>query len=121
MPNEIPTKEAYYGFYQFSKQPYAAQLRPMLEANNIMDQVNFGIFVRNDGCIAEAQMSWHRLQSYKESPRLEMFDDAFLLFDDPVFKNLFQYLSDKQDFTPQQFCEMLLSFGFEDDSDNSNE
>ena len=107
----------YYGFTCFSRQNYAQTIKLYGDEN---DSVEFGIYVRNDGCIAEMSMSWSTLQG-KEVPKLAAFDDAFLLLVDPKIQDMFRllqgYADDKKELTPEAFSRLLLYLGFEDESD----
>lgn len=111
-------ENTYYGFTCFSRQDYAHRIKRYVDET---DSVTFGIYVRNDGCIAEMTMSWSPLQG-KEVANLGVFNDAFSLLADTriqdVFRLLKDYADDKKELTPEAFSRLLLYLGFEDNSDN---
>lgn len=81
----------------------------------VVEAVNFGLYY-DLGCLGEAQVSWHALGRGRTAPRIEVFDDAWSMLAALTAEGLIERLAelDSSDATPQQFCELLGQFGFED-------
>jgi hypothetical protein len=86
---------------------------------NIEDLIDFGSIVSNeDGHDYWMTMQWLILPDNKPAaPRLCIFNDAFkgIAEHSELFKELVSLHN--VDFTPQQFSELLLRLGYEDNSD----
>lgn len=86
------------------------------EANQIfLPELTMGIYHEDGGCLAEMIVKWHSLNG-KLSPRLESFDDSWLLL--TAFDDLIKLMSenDSRDITPEVFTQLLDSLGFKDDT-----
>lgn len=99
-------------FHHYSRAWYG---RYDMLGRNITDQVMFGVYSRQGGTTGEMAMRWHDLGGGTVSPRLEVFDDAWHLLA-VSFLDVVQALGSYacQDITPEQFCAILTSLGFED-------
>lgn len=106
--------DLYWGFTCHSRQNYAKK-----GVQDFDDEIMYGIFARSGGCLMEMQMLWDKLAG-DSVPRLRVFSDALAMLDCPTHKKLISRLagSEKKLFTPDEFSRLLLSLGFEDDSDN---
>jgi hypothetical protein len=89
----------------------------------IADSIYFGNFSADgEGCEYELSMEWLVLcDDRPPSPRLGIFNDAFKAIDEHVelFKEL--SLNHNNNFTPDEFSEMLLRLGYKDFSDKKLE
>jgi hypothetical protein len=76
----------------------------------------FGLYCPDGGSIGEMAMVWHKLAG-KDIPRLECFDDAWIVlfsFNDVLYEltNV-----DNKNITEEEFVEILLAHGFKDLTD----
>jgi hypothetical protein len=98
------------GFHHVSKAWYGATaLRDAVEA----DEVMVGFYHPEGGTTGEFGVRWIPLDG-DIVPKLEVFDDAWhALYQ---FQDLLKALAetDKENITPTQFCELLLSIGIKD-------
>lgn len=82
-----------------------------------IDDVFFGLY-GDHGPTVECRAAWIDLGDYGTSVRIEMFDDTWKLFS--LMLDVFQALAavDKPGgeppISPEQFCALLKSLGFED-------
>lgn len=82
----------------------------------VVEEVGFSIHDDDDVLLGEARATWHDLGRGEVSPRLEAFDDAWLMLDLLTTEGLTEQLAelDSEAPTPERFCELLRAFGFED-------
>jgi len=106
------------GFTCFSRQDYYPQLKDLHLDFNEHDSVLLGLYYDGGGCKAEMSMTWEVLQNEPE-PRLKIFSDAFCLFGEKAFRELFSELERLEDphITPDEFSKLLIRLGFRDLSD----
>ena len=106
--------DLYWGFTCYSRQNYA---KKGVEAFD--DEIMYGVLARSGGCLMEMQMLWDKLAG-DSVPRLKVFSDALPMLNCPTHKKLISRLAalEKKLFTSEEFSRLLLSLGFEDDSDN---
>jgi hypothetical protein len=103
--NTITEKTPFRGFYWTT-----------MSYHNIMNsysQIDFGMYIPNDGTIGEMVMKWHDLAG-KNVPRLEVYNDGWgVLFS---FADLLERLAELDDYniSEEEFVELLLELGFED-------
>lgn len=110
----IDWDDLYWGFTCYSRQNYAKK-----GVQDFDDEIIYGVFARSGGCLMEMQMLWDRLAG-NSVPRLKVYSDALTMLDCPTHKKLISRLAslEKKLFTPDEFSRLLLSIGFEDNSDN---
>ncbi len=98
-----------FGFILFSEARYA---KSKLKSEDFVDEVNVSALIDGDTA-DEFVFRWYVIDG-KETPRLEIYDDAWHLL--PVLKPLFDYLAsvDSKNITPKQVCEALMGLGYED-------
>lgn len=103
------TEKQYLGFYQHSR-AYYDQSAPLKKG--VVDEVMFGLFVKEDGCIWELPMRWYKLD--KPTPKLEIYLENL----SPLLelKDLLNNLQNPKNryITPDEFCALLLKLGFVD-------
>lgn len=95
-------------FYQHSRSWYACYV-PL--SDGCVDDIWFSL--EGIGSRGELAMTWHAIGK-NICPRLEVFDDAWAML--AGMTDLIEELRkrDNQLITPQQFCELLVTLGFED-------
>jgi hypothetical protein len=81
-----------------------------------IDEIVFGIYVENDGCISEAAFVWEKFGDGL-TPYLRVFCDGITIAYSDNFKSLVNEIRDKDSITPNQIVELLLRHGFKDISD----
>lgn len=98
------------GFYHLSKAWYN---KVALEKAKYKDEVLFGIYCDEGGTDGEMSVRWYDLAN-KSTPKLECFDDAWLVLSQ--LKDVIDEMAkvDSQDINPEEFCRLLLRCGFED-------
>lgn len=101
----------YYGFIQNSRMNYCA-----VPYSKFVEEIVFGIYVKNDGCISEAAMVWEKTGS-EVIPYFRVFCDGITAFYSEKFKEVATEISNQENITPKQFAELLLKHGFKDISD----
>ena len=86
--------------------------------NGSVDSIYYGIHDRCGGCVCEMRMTWYLLDD-KEYPRLEVFSESFDELSKEWHLDLLRHIKflGKKDFTASEFSRMLISLGFEDESD----
>lgn len=101
----------FWGYHQHSRSYYAANV-PL--GKDIADDVWFGAFSREGGTVGEMVVQWIKLDK-RLVPHLQVFDDAWKVLA-LASQELMPKLSevDGQNITPEQFCQILNSLGFED-------
>lgn len=73
-------------------------------------EVGYGICDRS-GSLAELAIRWYPLDGGRLAPRLEVFDDAFVLLGSPLHISLIESLADLDDFTPLDLMSRLMGHG----------
>ena len=104
-------KETYYGFIQHSRMNYSN-----VPYGKCIDEIVFGIYVENDGCISEAAFVWEMVGD-ELIPYLRIFSDGITIAYSEKFKAVADEINNKDNITPKQIAEMLLKYGFRDCSD----
>ena len=104
-------KETYYGFIQHSRMNYSN-----VPYGICIDEIVFGIYVENDGCISEAAFVWVMVGD-ELIPYLRIFSDGITIAYSEKFKKIADEINNKDDITPKQIAEMLLKYVFKDCSD----
>lgn len=104
-------KETYYGFIQHSRMNYSN-----VPYGKCIDEIVFGIYVENDGCISEAAFVWEMVGD-ELIPYLRIFSDGITIAYSEKFKAVADEINNKDNITPKQIAEMLLKYGFKDCSD----
>lgn len=105
-------KKYFWGFTCFSRQEYSETV--FLDA---MDEIMLGVQCAEGGCLCELAVRWHWLNG-TAIPRLEMFHDAWPLFQAPTFAAVMdQLIKKKADPTPDEVAILLTAHGFTDQSD----
>lgn len=66
-------KETYYGFIQHSRMNYSN-----VPYGKCIDEIVFGIYVENDGCISEAAFVWEMVGD-ELIPYLRIFSDGITI------------------------------------------
>lgn len=77
--------------------------------NEYIYEVGYGVCGR-DGSLAELVMRWYPLDD-GPAPRLEVYDDAFVLLGSPLHMHLIETLAGMDNFEPEDFISKLLSHG----------
>ena len=102
----------FWGFTCFSRQEYSETV-PL----DVMDEITLGVQCAEGGCLCELAFRWHWLNG-TAVPRLEMFCDAWPLFQTPTFAAVMdQLIKRKADPTPDEMSILLTAHGFTDQSD----
>lgn len=104
-------KDVYYGFTHFNRMSYSNIVHPEFK-----DEITFGLYVRNDGCISEASVRWEHLDG-RYVPAFHIFEDGIRAAFSTKFLTVVDELRYMGDFTPVQLAEILIEQGFEDHSD----
>lgn len=107
---ELP-ENAYYGFTCFSRMDY----RDIPRAD-IIDEIVFGIYVRNDGCISEAIIGWEELGG-KPVLYVHAYDDGLQAAYSQKFLAVVRAIRESDARTPKDVSRLLICEGFEDCSD----
>ena len=107
---ELP-ENAYYGFTCFSRMSY----RDIPRAD-IIDEIVFGIYVRNDGCISEATIGWEKLGG-KPVLYVKAYDDGLQAAYSQKFLAVVRAIRESDALTPKDVSRLLICEGFEDCSD----
>ena len=96
------------GFVVLSKAWYA---KACLANRDYTDEVTFGMYDTNCGCVGEMAVKWFKTPC---APRLEVFDDSWAVL--ATFADVIKAMGRKNDLniTPDQFAEILVELGFED-------
>lgn len=98
-----------------------------LKNADYVDDVIFGLYDKQGGCIGEMGMRWYALngtsgKDFGSQPtaRLECFEDAFAVLS--KFKELIKELGlvDSKNIQPKEFCAMLKRLGFKDMTPTKN-
>lgn len=101
------------GFYHLSRAWYA---ETGLKNRDYIDEVTFGIYCNQGGTKGEMSVKWVEFSSWgdKVTPRLDCFDDAWLVLSE--FKDVIDEMAkvDSQNIKPEEFCQLLIKCGFED-------
>lgn len=104
----------FWGFTCLSRQNYARTVR-----SNCVNQIMLGIQCNEGGCLCELAIRWHMLTNVPVA-RLEVFDEAWTLFQTPTFaavlENLTQMCKNHTP-TPDEVSTLLIVYGFTDQSD----
>jgi hypothetical protein len=105
-------KGAHKGFVHLSRTWYA---KHALRAGDIIDEVMFGFYYGGGGTSGEMSVRWSELGG-AIVPRLEVYDDAWDALNE--FKDVIEKMAevDGENINPEQFCKILLSCGFRDDT-----
>jgi len=86
-----------------------------LTDSNRLDSISFGLYYPGDGCEAEMTVEWTQLKD-KSVPYLHAFDDSWKAL--ASFGDLLAAIAkvDNKNVTPTQFCAILESCGFKDNT-----
>ena len=101
----------YYGFTQHSRMNFCN-----VPNEKYIDEIVFGIYVENDGCISEAAFVWEMVGN-ELIPYLRIFSDGITIAYSDKFKPIADEINNKNDITPKQIAELLIKHGFKDCSD----
>ena len=101
----------YYGFSQHSRMNFCN-----VPNEKYIDEIVFGIYVENDGCISEAAFVWEKVGD-ELIPYLRIFSDGITVAYSEKFKAIADEINNKDNVTPRQIAELLIQHGFKDDSD----
>lgn len=104
------SEDIYYGFTHFSRMSFSN-----IPHSDFEDEITFGLYVRNDGCISEASVRWELLDG-KLVPAFRIFEDGIKAAFSSKFLAVVDKLRYMGDFTPVQLAELLITQGFEDHS-----
>ena len=102
----------YWGFTCFSRQNYRDCIRREFE-----DEIIYGIYSLEGGGMAEMTMIWEKIGV--DEPCLRSFSESFVLMMSPTHKQIFAKIRklNNERFSPEEFSKLLISLGFQDDSD----
>lgn len=105
--------DAYWSFYDATGGKDAAFVPPSLK-----NVIYYGISFRSGGGLAEMSMHWE-----DQYPYLNTYMDAAILLSSPTHRKLAEALMKykKAGPTREQFSKLLISLGFEDNSDGQPE
>lgn len=78
--------------------------------NVYLYEVGYGVCGRS-GSLAELAIRWYPLDGGILAPRLEVFDDSFVLLGSPLHIHLIKSLAELDDFTPADFMSKLMGHG----------
>jgi hypothetical protein len=78
-----------------------------------IDEIVFGIYVENDGCISEAAFVWEKFGE-ELMPYLRIFSDGITITYSERFKSVADEINNQNDITPNQIVELLIKHGFKD-------
>lgn len=83
-----------------------------LTVDRYVDEIWFGF----DEQPGELMMRWYQLGAGAPSPRLEVFNDSFRVL--MACSDMLEVLAEHngKDFTPDEFCRLLLRLGFRDET-----
>ncbi len=109
---KLREEKTYYGFIQHSRMNYCNV--PYGKCN---DEIVFGIYVENDGCISEAAFVWEKVGD-ELIPYLRIFSDGITIAYSEKFKAVAEEINNKDNITPKQIVELLVKHGFRDNSNN---
>lgn len=100
------------GYFWLSKAWYGPS--QLADAPDTIDEIMFGLYEPEGGTAGEMKMNWIDLGPPPGVvPQLEIFDDAWHLFDD--FGDVFMALAEQRaGMRPQKFAALLDSLEFED-------
>lgn len=104
----------FWGFTCFSRQDYARTVR--LDG---VDEILLGVQCNEGGCLCELAIRWHMLTNVPVA-RLEVFDEAWTLFQIPTFAAVLEDLTQmckNHTPTPDEVSALLIAHGFTDQSD----
>ena len=104
-------QKTYFGFIQQSRMNYGE-----VPYGKVIDEIIFGIYVENDGCISEAAFVWEKVGD-ELIPYLRIFSDGITVAYSEKFKAIADEINNKDNVTPRQIAELLIQHGFKDDSD----
>lgn len=105
-------KDAYYGFTHFSRMEYS----DIPKDDSFIDEITFGLYVRNDGCISEASIVWENLMG-KPVFYVRSFGDGLKATFSQKFISIVNELKLQEYYSPEEVARLLIAEGFEDDSD----
>ncbi len=105
-------ENTYYGFTHFSRMNYSNLPRE----RGFIDEITFGLYVRDEGCISEASIHWEYL-SGKPVYYIRVFDDGLKAAFSQKFLAVAEELKYDGYLAPEQVAGFLVSEGFEDRSD----
>lgn len=104
----------FWGFTCFSRQNYARTV-PL----DGVDEILLGVQCNEGGCLCELAIRWHMLTNVPVA-RLEVFDEAWPLFQTPTFAAVLEDLTQmckNHTPTPDEVSTLLIVHGFTDQSD----
>lgn len=107
-------EEYLWGFTCFSRQEYAGTV-----LEDSLDEIMLGIQSVRGGCLCEMAIRWYMING-TPTPRLEMYDEAWPLFQAPTFVSALGQLTQMcKDHSPtsDEVSAMLIALGFTDQSD----
>lgn len=104
--------DLYWGFTCFSRQNYRDEVPHKFE-----DEILYGVYSHQGGCMAELCMSWEKLD--KTVPYLRSFSESFPLLTSPTHRKIFEGIHEMNNelFSSEDFSRLLFLLGFQDDSD----
>lgn len=105
-------KDTYYGFTHFSRMSYSDNPKD----NSFIDEITFGLYVRNDGCVSEATIVWEYLMG-KPVFYVRSFGDGLKAAFSQKFISIVNELKSQEYYSPEEVARLLINEGFEDDSD----
>lgn len=103
--------KTYYGFIQQSRMNYGE-----VPYGKVVDEIVFGIYVENDGCISEAAFVWEKIGD-ELIPYIRIFSDGITIAYSDKIKAVADEINGKDNVTPIQIAELLVKHGFKDISD----
>lgn len=104
--------DLYWGFTCFSRENYRDEVE-----HEFADEISYGVYSHQGGCMAELRMAWENLDEIV--PNLRSFSESFFLLTSPTHRKIFEgiYEMNNESFSPEDFSRLLVSLGFQDDSD----
>ena len=108
---KLSEPKTYFGFIQQSRMNYGE-----VPYGKVIDEIVFGIYVENNGCISEAAFVWEMVGD-ELVPYLRIFSDGITIAYSEKFKPVAEKINNKNDITPNQIVELLVKYGFKDCSD----
>lgn len=108
---KINNQKTYYGFIQNSRMNYCE-----VPCGKITEEIVFGIYVKNEGCISEAAFVWQKVGN-ELMPYIRIFSDGITIAYSEKFKAVADEINNKDNITPKQIVELLVKHGFKDCSD----
>ena len=108
---ELSEQKTYFCLIQQSRMNYGE-----VPYGKVIDEIVFGIYVENGGCISEAAFVWEKFGD-ELMPYLRIFSDGITVAYSEKFKAVADEINNKDNITPKQIAELLIQHGFKDCSD----